>query len=35
MQNQKPILSVKDITVFYDAIRAINNISFEVYEGEY
>ena len=34
MTNQKPLLSVKGITVFYDAIKAINSVSFDVYEGE-
>jgi len=34
MADKKLLLSIRNITVFYDAIRAINKVSFDVYEGE-
>ena len=32
--NGEPILSVRDLTVAYQSIRAVKGISFDVHEGE-
>lgn len=34
MENKRPIITVKNLTKHYPEIKAVNGISFEVYEGE-